>query len=144
MCRRYNRCVHYQQFWRCLKQLSAIPSSKGPRGDTFQSKNTDQLKQKKGLKPQMKGLKIAKHWNQLLKQYKKPTYWDSKHQKQKPGDWYLHDRSRPRPEDERATETNQKSRWLRMGKISSADKCQAAESEYLLTMHTSPLEKGHL
>lgn len=29
-------------------------------------------------------------------------------------------------------------------KISSADKCQAAESEYLLKMYTAPSENGHL
>lgn len=45
--RRNNECVHYQQFWWCLKQLSGVPSSKGPKRYNFQSKNTDQLKQKK-------------------------------------------------------------------------------------------------
>lgn len=45
--RRYNECVHYQQFQWYLKQLSSVPSSKGPREGKFQSENTDQLKQKK-------------------------------------------------------------------------------------------------
>lgn len=60
MRRRSDECLHYQLFWWCLEWLSGIPSSKGPRGDNFPSKNTDQLKQKKRFEATNQNIKNSK------------------------------------------------------------------------------------